>query len=363
MAILALSRDEADLRTRLGRILIGTTTDGVPVKAEDVKCAGAMAVLLRDALSPNLVQTLEGTAAFVHTGPFGNIAHGNSSIVADALALRCSDIVVTEAGFGSELGAEKFFNIKCRASGFRPDAAVIVATLRALKLHGGGEPAKPGQPLPASLTGPNRPALTRGLENLRQHIANVHAHGIPAVVAVNAFQDDPPDELAFVQEQALLVGAESAAVSTHWADGGRGAEGLAQRVLDAIPPVSPFRLLYDDQDSLRGKIERIARTMYGADAVAFEPSAEAGLELAERVGLARAPVCMAKTPLSLSHDAALKGRPTGFTLPVREVRLLAGAGFVTAVCSGIELMPGLPSRPAGERIDVDPATGRIVGLS
>ena len=363
MAILALAKDQRDLRDRLSRIVVGLTTSGRPVTGEEFGCVGSMAVLLKDALLPNLVQTLEATPAFVHTGPFGNIAHGNCSVISDAIALRCADFVVTEAGFGSDLGAEKFFNIKCRTSGFAPAVAVVVATLRALKLHGGGGIAKAGAPLPPGLTGPNRDALAKGIANLEQHIANVTAHGIPVVVAVNGFKDDPRDELEWVREESLKMGAVEAAVSTHWAHGGKGAEQLAAAVVRASERPAQFKHLYEVAWPIKRKIETIATRMYGAAGVSFEPEAERQIEMAESLGYGALPVCMAKTPLSLSHDPALKGRPTGFTLPIRELRILAGAGFVTAVCSGIQLMPGLPRKPAGERINLDPTTGKIVGLS
>ena len=363
MAILALASGPADLRNRLSRIIVGFTEGGRPVRAEELKCAGAMAALLKDALCPNLVQTLEGTPAFVHTGPFGNIAHGNCSVLADALALRCADYVITEAGFGSELGAEKFFNIKCRTSGFKPDAAVIVATLRALKLHGGGGMAKPGSPLPVGLTGPNGDALAKGIANLQQHIANVKNYGVPVVVAINGFQGDSHEEWEYVKQRALEAGAVGAAVSTHWADGGQGAEGLVEEVITACRQPSGFRFLYPDSMSIKQKIATVATRMYGADGVTFEPMAEGQIETASRLGYGEWPVCMAKTPLSLSHDPTLKGRPTGFTVPIQELRILAGAGFLTAVCSGIQLMPGLPKHPAGEHIDVDPETNQIIGLS
>ncbi len=363
MAMLALASSQADLRRRLGQIIVGFTTSGKALRAEELGCAGSMAVLLRDALLPNLVQTLEGTPAFVHTGPFGNIAHGNCSIISDAIALRCADYVVTEAGFGSDLGAEKFFNIKCRLSGFKPAVAVVVATLRALKLHGGGGTVKVGTPLPAGLTGPNQEALAKGFANLEQHIANVKAHGVPVVVAVNAFVDDPVPELEWVRERSREVGAVDAAVSTHWADGGKGAEALAQAVARATETPSSFRHLYEVSWPIKKKIQAIATEIYGASGVSFDAAAEQDIESAEQLGLDQLPICMAKTPLSLSHDPALKGRPTGFTLPIKEVRMLAGAGFLTAVCSGIQLMPGLPKKPAGERIGIDPATGEVVGLS
>jgi formate--tetrahydrofolate ligase len=363
MAVLALASHQQDLKDRLGRILVGLTKSGAPLVAKDFGCIGAMAVLLKDALLPNLVQTLEGTPAFVHTGPFGNIAHGNCSILSDAMALRCADYVVTEAGFGSDLGAEKFFNIKCRASGFKPSVAVVVATLRALKLHGGGGPVKVGTPLPANLTGPNQDVLSKGFANLEQHIANARTHGVPVVVAVNAFKDDSQVELDWVRNRSLEAGAVDAAVSTHWADGGKGAEQLAAAVVRACDQSSNFTHLYDLSWSIRRKVETIATKIYGAEGVAFSPEAERQMEMAEALGFGQLPVCMAKTPLSLSHDPALKGRPTGFTVPIKELRILAGAGFVTAVCSGIQLMPGLPKKPAGERIDLDPATGEVVGFS
>jgi formate--tetrahydrofolate ligase len=310
-----------------------------------------------------VVQTLEGTPAFVHTGPFGNIAHGNCSIISDAMALRCADYVVTEAGFGSDLGAEKFFNIKCRLSGFVPTAAVIVATLRALKLHGGGGVVKAGTPIPLSISGPNQEALARGFANLEQHIANVKAHGVPVVVAVNAFRDDPASELEWLRAQACRSGAVEAAISSHYADGGKGSEELARAVIRAADLESSFSYLYDQSWPTQKKIETIAVKMYGASGVSFEPQAERQIELAAELGYEQLPVCMAKTPLSLSHDPALKGRPSGFTVPIKEVRLLAGAGFLTAVCSGIQLMPGLPKKPAGDRIGLDPQTGETVGLS
>jgi formate--tetrahydrofolate ligase len=363
MAILALARDHADLRRRLGDIVVGLNKEGTAVTAEALSCAGSMAVLLKDALLPNLVQTLEGTPAFVHTGPFGNIAHGNCSIISDAMALRCADYVVTEAGFGSDLGAEKFFNIKCRLSGFVPAAAVVVATLRALKLHGGGGVVKAGTPVPIGLSGPNQEALLRGFPNLEQHIANVKAHGVPVVVAINAFKDDPASELEWLRQQACKAGAAEAAVSTHHTDGGQGSEDLARAVMRAAEMPSSFSHLYDLTWPANRKIETIAMKMYGAARVSFEPQAERDMDLARQLGYDALPICMAKTPLSLSHDPALKGRPTGFTLPIKEVRLLAGAGFLTAVCSGIQLMPGLPKKPAGERIGLDPNSGQIVGLS
>jgi formate--tetrahydrofolate ligase len=363
MAILALATSLADLRARLGRIVVGATRDGRPVTAEDLRCAGAMAALLKNALCPNLLQTSEGTPALVHAGPFGNIAHGNSSVLADLLALRCADYVVTEAGFASELGAEKFFNIKCRASGLAPDAAVVVVTLRALKLYGGGGAMKAGQPVPAGLTGPNRDALARGFANLEAHLANVLAYGIPSVVAINAFDQDSDDELRWVCERAKQSGAADAVVTTHFQDGGKGSEALARAVMKASREPNRFAPLYDAAWPIKRKIETIAVRMYGAAGVSYGAQAERDIEQAARWGFDRWPICMAKTPLSLSHDPSLKGRPSGFTVPVTELRILAGAGFLTAVCSGMELLPGLPSHPSGEHIDLDPKTGDIVGLT
>ena len=363
MAILALATGLPDLRARLGRIVAGVARGGRPVTAEDLRAAGAMAALLKDALCPNVMQTSEGTPAFVHTGSFGNIAHGNSSVLADLLALRCAGYVVTEAGFASELGAEKFFNIKCRASGLTPDAAVIVATLRALKYHGGGGEMKPGQPVPAGLAGPNPAALAGGFPNLEQHLANVRAYGIPAVVAVNAFDQDPDEELRWVCEEARKAGASDAVVTTHFRDGGKGAEALARAVMDACRRPGRFAPLYGVAWPIKRKIETITTRMYGAVGVCYSEQAEREIERATHWGFDRWPICMAKTPLSLSHDPALKGRPSGFTVPISELRPLAGAGFLTAVCSGMQLLPGLPARPSGEHVDLDPVTGEIVGLS
>lgn len=363
MAILALASNVDNLRERLGRMIVGFTEDGEPVCAQQLRCVGAMTALLKDALCPNLVQTIEGTPAIVHTGTFGNIAQGNCSILADAMALRLADYVVTEAGFGSDLGAEKFFHIKCRASGFRPHAAVVVATLRALKLHGGGGDVKTGAPLPAGLRGPNREALQKGCSNLDQHIANVRAFGIPPVVAINAFAEDSKEEMEEVRARAIQAGAAAAVVCTHWAEGGKGAEDLAQAVVEACRQPSAYAPLYEDGASIKQKISTVATRLYGAGAVVYDQEADAQIEQAARLGYGSMPVCMAKSPLSLSHDPSLKGRPKGFTLPVKQLKILAGAGFVTALCSGVQLMPGLPGKPALERIGVDPTSGEIVGLS
>jgi formate--tetrahydrofolate ligase len=362
MAILALASDLKDLRARLGRIVLATRKDGTPVTAEDLKVAGSMAVLLKDALKPNLMQTLEGGPAFVHCGPFANIAHGNNSILADRAALAGSDILVTEAGFGADMGAEKFFDIKCRASGLTCDAAVIVATIRALKMNGGVGRVVAGKPLDPALLENNPEGVRRGGVNLAKQIENVRVFGVPVVVAINVFPTDTPDEIAAVREVALAAGARDAVVARHFTDGGAGAEDLARAVWAAAEEGSPdFRLLYPDEMSLKDKIETIATRIYGADGVDYQPAAAKSLKLYEDMGFGHLPVCMAKTQYSLSHDAKLLGRPTGYRLPIREVRLSAGAGFVTPICGDMRTMPGLNSRPGGERIDID-ADGNVVGL-
>ncbi|HSS34667.1 MAG TPA: formate--tetrahydrofolate ligase [Patescibacteria group bacterium] len=362
MAILALARDLPDLRARLGRIVFAQTTAGQPVTAEDLKVAGAMTALLVDAIKPNLLQTLEGGPAFVHCGPFANIAHGNNSILADRLALATNEAVCTEAGFGADMGAEKFFDIKCRASGLRPDAAVIVATIRALKMHGGVGRIVAGKPLDPVLAVEDVDAVRRGAQNLAAQIETIRTYNVPAVVAINAFPTDTPGEVVAIQEVARAAGARDAVVTTHWADGGRGAEALAHAVWAAAEEGAPdFRFLYPDDAPLRDKIEAIATRIYGADGVEYQPAAAKALKLYEELGFGHLPVCMAKTQYSLSHDANLKGRPKGFTLPIREVRLSAGAGFITPLCGEMRTMPGLPSKPGGENIDVD-ADGNIVGL-
>ena len=362
MAILALAADLKDLRARLGRIVLASRHDGTLVTAEDLKVAGSMAVLLKDAIKPNLMQTVEGGPAFVHCGPFGNIAHGNNSVIADRVALAGSDIVVTEAGFGAEMGAEKFFDIKCRTSGLRPDAAVIVVTVRSLKMHGGVGTVVAGRPLDPALLENNPGAVTRGATNLAKHIDIVRGFGLPAVVAINMFPTDTPEEIAAIREAALAAGAEDAVESNHFVDGGLGAEKLARAVWAAAEKGAPeFRLLYPDDAPLRDKIEAIATRVYGADGVDFLPAADKALARYEELGFGRLSVCMAKTQFSLSHDPSLLGRPTGFRLPVRDVSLSAGAGFVTAMCGDMRTMPGLNSHPNGERIDID-AEANVVGL-
>jgi len=362
MAILALASDLQDLRRRLGRTVVATTFDGRRITAEDLKCAGSMTVLLRDAIKPNLLQTLEGGPAFVHCGPFANIAHGNNSILADRLALATCEIACTEAGFGADMGAEKFFDIKCRQSGLRPDAAVLVATVRALKMHGGVGRIVAGRPLDPALSEENVEAVRKGSANLAAQIENVRVFNVPVVVAVNHYPDDTDAEVAAIREVALAAGARDVVVSRHFAGGGAGAEDLARAVWSAAEEGAPdFRLLYPDDIPLREKIETVAVRIYGARGVDELPAATKALKLYEDLGFGNLPVCMAKTHLSLSHDPSLKGRPTGFRVPIREVRLSAGAGFVTPLLGEMRTMPGLPSHPAGESIDID-SDGNIVGL-
>jgi formate--tetrahydrofolate ligase len=362
MAILALANDLQDLRARIGRVIVAKTFKDSPVTLEDLHVAGAMTVLMRDAIKPNLVQTVEGTPAFVHAGPFANIAHGNSSVVADRVALKLADVVCTEGGFGSDMGFQKFVDIKCRLSGLRPAAAVIVATIRALKMHAGVGKVVAGKPLDAALLTENPEAVRAGADNLRQHLAIVANYNIPAVVAINTFPDDHPSEFEALREVALEAGARDVVVARHFAEGGAGAEDLARAVQAAIAEDAPdFDFLVPSGTGLREQIEAIASRVYGADGVDFSSEAESAIAAIERLGYGDVPVCMAKTQSSLSHDPKLKGRPTGYRLPVRDARLFAGAGFVTAYCGDMRTMPGLPKRPAGEDVDID-ADGRIVGL-
>jgi formate--tetrahydrofolate ligase len=360
MAIIALSTSLPDMRQRLGRILIGSNTDGRPITAEDLETAGAMAVILKDAMKPNLMQTAENTPALVHAGPFGNIAHGNSSVVADLIGIRGGDYLVTEAGFGADMGAERFFNIKCRTSGLRPDAAVVVATVRALKVHSGRYQVRAGKPLPDELLAEQPDAVHEGGANLRKQIENVRLHGVTPVVAINAFPTDHDTEHKAVREVAEELGVRTA-VCTHFADGGRGAAELAEAVAEAADEPGDFRQLYPDSASLREKIETIATKVYGADGVDYDLAASRQLDAYERNGFGHLPVCIAKTHLSVSSDPTLKGAPTGWRLPVREVRASVGAGFVYPICGDMRTMPGLPMHPAVHRIDLD-ADGQVVGL-
>ncbi len=361
MSILSLASDYADLRTRLGRIVAGVSTTGQAITAGDLGVAGGMTALLRDALKPNLVQTNEGAPAIVHTGPFGNVALGNSSLIADRLALGLADIVVTESGFASELGAEKCFDVKCRVGGLRPDAAVVVATIRALKAHSGRFKLAFGKPLPPEIEREDLDSLEDGLPNLVKHIENILAFGVPVVVAINGFPTDSPREVGRVIEVSRAAGAENAVVSNVFAQGGAGGEELARAVLGAAGRVSDFRYLYELDSSATEKIDRIATAMYGAGRVDYAPEAIAAIARAEALGFGQLPICMAKTPLSLSGDAALKGRPEGFTLTIRDVRLYAGAGYLVPLAGEVNLMPGLSRRPGGTDIDLLP-DGTIVGL-
>jgi len=352
MAILCLSRDLMDMKERLGRIVIGYTRSGRAVRADELGAMGALTLLFKDAIKPNLVQTLEGTPVFIHGGPFANIAHGCNSIMATKFALKFADVVVTEAGFGADLGAEKFLDIKCRFAGISPDAVVIVATVRALKMHGGLSKKE--------LEKVDMTALKKGMANLAKHIENVQKFGLPAVVAVNAFPTDTAEELDFVRRECEALGAE-VALSEVWAKGGEGGEALAEKVEAALQKKADFRYIYDEKETIPEKIGKIAREIYGAAGVDFTKEAQRELEELEALGFDKMPVCMAKTQYSLSDDAALLGRPEGFRITVRELRLAAGAGFVVALTGSILTMPGLPKHPAAMDMDIT-EDGRITGL-
>jgi methylenetetrahydrofolate dehydrogenase (NADP+)/methenyltetrahydrofolate cyclohydrolase/formyltetrahydrofolate synthetase/formate--tetrahydrofolate ligase len=362
MAILGLSTSLADMRARLGRVILAKSRAGRPITAEDVGVAGAAAVLLKDALLPTLLQTLEGQPTLVHTGPFANIAHGNSSILADRIALQLAEYVVTESGFGADIGMEKFFNIKCRASGLVPNAVVLVATVRALKMHGGGPKVVAGKPLPEAYTQENLDLLEAGLANLEAHIRITRLFGVPVVVCVNRFAQDSPAELERVCQAGRSAGAFEAVIAEHFAHGGAGAEDLARAVVAACEQPADFRLLYPDSASLQEKIESIATQVYGAAGVSYEPLAQKQLADYEAQGLGHLTICMAKTHLSLSHDPTRKGAPTGFTLPIREVRSAAGAGFIYPLVGEMRTMPALGTKPAFLGMDID-ENGRIIGLS
>jgi formate--tetrahydrofolate ligase len=361
MAILALSLSLKDMRARLGRIVVGYTAEGEPVTADQLKAAGAMTVIMRDAIKPNLLQTLENTPVLVHAGPFGNIAHGNSSVVADLIGIRTGDFLITEAGFGADMGAERFFNIKCRASGLVPDAAVVVTTVRALKAHSGRHRIVVGKPLPSALLAENPADVQAGASNLRKQIENVRLHGVTPVVAINSMPGDFASEHAAIREITDAMGVRSA-VCTHFTDGGAGATELAEAVAEAAAEPSKFGYLYPLEASLREKIEAIATRVYGANGVDYTSVAARQLDAFERSGFGGFPVCIAKTQLSLSADPKLKGAPTGWRLPVREARASAGAGFVYPICGDMRTMPGLASNSAAERIDID-EEGKVVGLT
>ncbi len=361
MAILALTTGLDDMRQRIGRIVIGTDTKKHPVTAEDLGVAGAMTVLMKDAIMPNLLQTLEGQPAFVHAGPFANIAHGNSSVIADQIGVKVGDFLVTESGFGADIGMEKFFDIKCRTSGLIPNAVVMVATVRALKMHGGGPKVVAGRALDKAYTAENLELLHRGVANLEAHIKIARKFGIPVVIAINAFHTDTEAEWAIVREAALRAGASDAVVTTHWADGGQGALKLGEAVVKAANEPSDFRFLYDVAQPIKEKIEILAREVYGADGVDYSPEAEEKIKLYTSLGYDKTPICMAKTHLSFSHDPALKGVPKGYTFPIRDIRASMGAGFLYPLAGEMRTMPGLPSRPVF--MDIDIVDGKIVGLS
>jgi methylenetetrahydrofolate dehydrogenase (NADP+) / methenyltetrahydrofolate cyclohydrolase / formyltetrahydrofolate synthetase len=362
MAILALTTDLADMRERFGRVVIGTSRSGEAVTCEDLGVAGAMTVLMKDAIKPTLMQTLEDTPVFVHSGPFANIAHGNSSIIADKIALKLADYVVTESGFGADIGMEKFFDIKCRYSGLIPNVVVLVATVRALKMHGGGPKVVAGKPLAPEYTDENLVLLKAGLANMQVHIKNALRFGIPVVVAVNSFASDTPAEVEMVRKAAVEAGAEDAVVARHWMEGGAGAVALGEAVVKAAEKPSNFQFLYPLELPIKEKIEIICKEIYGADGVDYSPEAEAKIETYTRLGFDKLPMCMAKTHLSLSHDANLKGVPKGFRVPIRDVRASVGAGFLYPLLGTMRTMPGLPTRPVYYDVDLDLETGRVVGL-
>lgn len=365
MAILALASSLRDMRERLGKMVVAMNKSGEPVTADDLGCGGALTVLMKDAIMPNLMQTLEGTPVFVHAGPFANIAHGNSSILADAIALKLvgeNGIVVTEAGFGADIGMEKFFNIKCRYSNLTPDAAVIVATIRALKMHGGGSPVTPGRPLANEYKTENVELVEKGFSNLRKQIENGHMQGVPVIVAINSFVSDTQNEIDAVKKLCKEAGAFDAILCSHWANGGAGAKDLAEAVVRATETDSTFRFLYDLDMSVVDKIRTIAQKVYGADDVDIAPEAMEKINMFTNQGFDKLPICMAKTQYSLSHDPKLKGAPTGFVLPIRDIKAAVGAGFLYPLVGSIMTIPGLPTRPSFYDIDIDPDTEEIFGL-
>jgi formyltetrahydrofolate synthetase len=368
MAVLALATDLADLRERLGRIVVGESRNGELITADDLGVGGALTVLMKDALMPTLFQTLEHTPTLVHAGPFANLASGNSSVVADQIALQLvgeDGFVVTEAGFGSEIGLEKFVSLKCRSSGLKPAVAVIVATVRALKMHGGGPPVVAGTPLSDVYRQEDVNLVKKGCGNLERHVAHAAMYGVPVVVCCNRFSTDTQEELDVVLSTARKAGAYDAVVANHWEEGGAGAEALAHAVVkasDAGREADTFQQLYESDATLKKKIEVVATKVYGASGVDFSDEASAALDKYQKLGFGQLPVCIAKTQYSLSADAGLKGAPTGFTVPVREVRLSAGAGFVLVLCGTIQTMPGLSTRPAYYDIDIDTKTGKVIGL-
>jgi methylenetetrahydrofolate dehydrogenase (NADP+) / methenyltetrahydrofolate cyclohydrolase / formyltetrahydrofolate synthetase len=364
MAILALATSLADMRERIGKIVLALDMDGNPVTVEDVGVAGAATVLMKDALMPNLMQTLEGTPVFVHAGPFANIAHGNSSVIADMIGLKLADYVITESGFGSDMGMEKFFDIKCRYSGNIPDVVVLVATIRALKMHGGGPKVVAGKPLAPEYVKENLGLLEKGIENLMAHIEIANQYGVSVVVAINRFHTDTDAELDLVKQACLESGkVVDAVVTNHWEEGGAGSIELGKAVIKAAERENEFKFLYPLDMPIKEKIETIAKNVYGADGVDYSPEAEQQIQKYTLLGFDNLPICMAKTHLSLSHDPELKGRPSGFRIPIRSVNASVGAGFLYPLLGSMSTMPGLPTRPAYYDIDIDLDTGRILGLS
>jgi formyltetrahydrofolate synthetase len=362
MAILALSENIHDMRKRLGRVVVGFNKDGKAVTAEDIKVAGAMTAILRDAIKPNILQTIGGSLAFVHAGPFANIAHGNSSVVADRVALKVADYVVTESGFGADMGAEKFFNIKCRQSGLRPDAAGLVATIRALKSQSGNFKIVPGKPLPDGIVKEDLKSLEAGIPNLTRHIKNVLSFGVPVVVAINVFGTESEKEIEMVRKASLAAGASDCVLSEVFAKGGEGGAAFAKALVKACDePKKEFKLTYDNDMPIKKKIEAIATKIYGAKDVEYESQATKRIKAFEEAGFGKLPVCMAKTQYSFSHDPKMLGAPSGWTLPIKDARLSAGAGFVYLLCGDMMTMPGLGKTPGGQNIDIN-EKGEIVGM-
>jgi formate--tetrahydrofolate ligase len=361
MAILALTTSLKDMRERLGKMVVALNRDGKPVTAEDLQVAGAMTVLMKDAIKPTLLQTVENTPALIHAGPFANIAHGNSSIIADYIGMKMGDFLVTESGFGADIGAEKFMNIKCRYSGLKPNAVVLVATVRALKSHSGKFNIVAGKPLDPGLTSEDTDAVEKGCSNLRKQIENMNYFGVPVVVAINYFPTDTDNEIKIVKRVAEEAGAYACVVSNHWAWGGEGATDLAEAVADAADQPSDFKFLYELDSTIEEKIETICKKIYGAASVSYSPLAKRQIAEFNAAGFGKLPMCMAKTHLSLSHDPKLKGAPTGFDVPIREIRASVGAGFLYPLLGTMRTMPGLPTVPAGNHVDID-ENGKIVGL-
>ena len=362
MAVLALTTSLEDMHERFGKMIVATNKHGEAMTVEDLGVAGAVTVLMKDAIKPNLMQTLEGTPAFVHAGPFANIAHGQSSIIADKIALKLADYVLTESGFGADIGMEKFFDIKCRYSGLIPSVVVMVVTIRALKMHGGGPKVVAGKPLAAEYTEENLDLLRNGLANLERHIQNVLKYGVNAVIAINSFSTDTTAEVEIVRAAAIKMGALDAVVSTHWADGGSGAKKLAEAVVKAAEKPTNFKVLYPLEITIKEKIETIAREIYRADGVDYSPEAEEQIARYTRLGFDNLPICMAKTHLSFTTDASKKGAPTNFRVCVREIRASVGAGFLYPILGEMRTMPGLPTRPVFYDVDLDLKTGKVVGL-